>query len=75
MFLDMDHIDICVGPLTHLFSPVMQSELKMQVSINHEETKDDHVFLSTMKESGLIIKSKRENVRMLFSYHFFIGYM
>ncbi|KAF8937477.1 putative tRNA pseudouridine synthase Pus10 [Dissophora ornata] len=37
------------------------SELKMQVSINHEETKDDHVFLSTMKESGLIIKSKREN--------------
>ncbi|KAI1312623.1 putative tRNA pseudouridine synthase Pus10 [Mortierella claussenii] len=37
------------------------SELRMQVSVKHEETKDDHVFLSTMKESGLIIKSKREN--------------
>ncbi|KAG0370385.1 hypothetical protein BC939DRAFT_428055 [Gamsiella multidivaricata] len=37
------------------------SELRMQVSVKHEETKDDHVFLSKMKESGLIIKSKREN--------------
>ncbi|KAK3814033.1 MAG: hypothetical protein J3Q66DRAFT_345472 [Benniella sp.] len=37
------------------------SELRMQVSIKHDETKDDHVFLTTMKESGLIIKSKREN--------------
>ncbi|KAF9549026.1 putative tRNA pseudouridine synthase Pus10 [Mortierella hygrophila] len=37
------------------------SELRMQVAIKHEETKEDHVFLSTMKESGLIIKTKREN--------------
>lgn len=34
----------------------------MQVAIKHEETKEDHVFLSKMKESGLIIKTKRENV-------------
>ncbi|KAF9106303.1 putative tRNA pseudouridine synthase Pus10 [Mortierella sp. GBA35] len=37
------------------------SELRMQVAVKHEESKDDHVFLSTMKESGLVIKSKREN--------------
>ncbi|KAF9150030.1 putative tRNA pseudouridine synthase Pus10 [Linnemannia schmuckeri] len=37
------------------------SELRMQVAVKHEETKDDHVFLSKMKESGLIIKTKREN--------------
>ncbi|KAG0205879.1 putative tRNA pseudouridine synthase Pus10 [Mortierella sp. GBA30] len=38
-----------------------ESELRMQVSVKHEETKEDHVFLSTMEESGLVIKSKREN--------------
>ncbi|KAF9914850.1 putative tRNA pseudouridine synthase Pus10, partial [Lobosporangium transversale] len=37
------------------------SELRIQVSIKHEETKDDHLFLSRMKESGLVIKTKREN--------------
>ncbi|KAI8362539.1 hypothetical protein B0O80DRAFT_493515 [Mortierella sp. GBAus27b] len=37
------------------------SELKIHVSIKHDETKDDHIFLSTMRESGLVIKSKREN--------------
>ncbi|KAF8950550.1 putative tRNA pseudouridine synthase Pus10 [Entomortierella lignicola] len=41
------------------------SELRMQVSIKHEESKDDHVFLSTMKESGLVIKTKRENRKMI----------
>ncbi|KAF9431946.1 putative tRNA pseudouridine synthase Pus10 [Entomortierella beljakovae] len=39
------------------------SELKIQVSIMHDETKDDHVFLSKMKESGMVIKTKRENRR------------
>ncbi|KAF9979303.1 putative tRNA pseudouridine synthase Pus10, partial [Modicella reniformis] len=37
------------------------SELRLQVSIKHEETKNDHMFLSTMEDSGLVIKSKREN--------------
>jgi hypothetical protein len=37
----------------------------MQVAIKHDESKDDHVFLSKMKESGLVIKSKRENVSSL----------
>ncbi|GJJ75240.1 tRNA pseudouridine synthase 10 [Entomortierella parvispora] len=41
------------------------SELRMQVSVSHEETKDDHVFLSTMPESGMIIKSKREKRKMI----------
>lgn len=41
------------------------SELRMQVAIKHEETKEDHVFLSKMKESGLIIKTKRENRKMI----------
>ncbi|KAK3837525.1 MAG: hypothetical protein J3R72DRAFT_370915 [Linnemannia gamsii] len=38
-----------------------ESELRMQVAVKHDESKDDHVFLSKMKESGLIIKTKREN--------------
>ncbi|CAO3567437.1 unnamed protein product [Mortierella alpina] len=38
-----------------------ESELRVQVSVKHEETKDDHVFLSMMNESGLVIKQKREN--------------
>ncbi|KAG0041720.1 putative tRNA pseudouridine synthase Pus10 [Gryganskiella cystojenkinii] len=41
------------------------SELRLQVSVSHEETKDDHVFLSTMPESGMIIKSKREKRKMI----------
>ncbi|KAF9174838.1 putative tRNA pseudouridine synthase Pus10 [Mortierella sp. AD011] len=41
------------------------SELRMHVSIKHEETKDDHIFLSTMKESGLVIKTKRENRKII----------
>lgn len=34
----------------------------MQVAVCHEETKEDHVFLTKLKESGLVIKTKRENV-------------
>ncbi|KAF9928846.1 putative tRNA pseudouridine synthase Pus10 [Linnemannia zychae] len=41
------------------------SELRMQVAVGHEETKDDHVFLSKMKESGLVIKTKRENRKII----------
>ncbi|KAF9370908.1 putative tRNA pseudouridine synthase Pus10 [Podila verticillata] len=37
------------------------SELRMQVAVCHEETKEDHVFLTKLKESGLVIKMKREN--------------
>ncbi|KAF9326297.1 putative tRNA pseudouridine synthase Pus10 [Podila minutissima] len=37
------------------------SELRMQVAVCHEETKEDHVFLTKLKESGLVIKTKREN--------------
>ncbi|KAG0261025.1 putative tRNA pseudouridine synthase Pus10 [Mortierella polycephala] len=37
------------------------SELKMQVSIKHDETKGTHLFLTKIKESGLVIKSRREN--------------
>jgi len=42
----------------------------MQVSVSHEETKDDHVFLSTMPESGMIIKNKREKVKVIWLIFF-----
>ncbi|KAF9177521.1 putative tRNA pseudouridine synthase Pus10 [Haplosporangium sp. Z 767] len=37
------------------------SELRMQVSMEHDETKGTHLFLTKIKESGLVVKSKREN--------------
>ncbi|KAG0304676.1 putative tRNA pseudouridine synthase Pus10 [Dissophora globulifera] len=53
---------IC-GPIERQTGMTMNasSEFTIQVSLRHEETADDHVFLSKMPESGLVIKSKREN--------------
>ncbi|KAF9579788.1 putative tRNA pseudouridine synthase Pus10, partial [Lunasporangiospora selenospora] len=41
------------------------SVLRMQVVVKHDETKDGHIFLSTMKESGMVIKTKRESRKMI----------